>query len=213
MSIDIEKRLDSNPDLKVRSASWVNQKVRMDGKNNTTDALNNNAFTPYGKMQNEEEYDPYRDDLSDAHNISIAEAVEEEWDIKKRGSWNSHGNVNDYNNIPCYLLSLILYGSDTNLCWYNHWISSYRSYYLLFNHDTHDLFICAFCNSTSIWIIRICASIWIYKRILDICIRRLLRDANRLRSSILRFKISDEVLSPFLYFWQDKVISSEQGTY
>ena len=83
MSLDIKNANISNSENKGRSASLINQKVRMDGKNNTTDPLRENTFTPYGKMHNEDDYDPYRDDISDAHNISIAEAVEEECDITK----------------------------------------------------------------------------------------------------------------------------------
>ena len=62
------------PEERERHNSELTPKLKMGGKNETNDMLN--YMTPYGKLENEDENDPYRDDLSDLHNISMAEAIE-----------------------------------------------------------------------------------------------------------------------------------------
>ena len=65
----------------ARSSSMVNSKQHMYGKDLTKEPINKNFSTPYEKMENEE-LDPY-DDFSDSHNISIADAYEQQCDLRK----------------------------------------------------------------------------------------------------------------------------------
>lgn len=70
--------MEDNRDKRNRSSSLVNSRAIMNGKSDVVEPVSAEVMTPYAKMHNEEEFDPYNDDMSDAHNISVAEAVEHE---------------------------------------------------------------------------------------------------------------------------------------
>ncbi len=64
------------------STSLVNGKTLMAGKSKKNLKQEDAVFTPYKKMEEEDE-DFYPDNLSDLHNISIAEAYEHKCDVRK----------------------------------------------------------------------------------------------------------------------------------
>jgi uncharacterized membrane protein YdjX (TVP38/TMEM64 family) len=85
MSSPFQKEIyDDSKQAKLRSSSLVNGKTAMNGKEFTNEALVKRFSTPYKRMDNDLEYDPYNEEnSSDMHNISIAEAYEHEWDTRR----------------------------------------------------------------------------------------------------------------------------------
>jgi uncharacterized membrane protein YdjX (TVP38/TMEM64 family) len=69
---------DKDGDVR-RGSSLVNKKAVMNQNNDNNYQLD----TPYGKMKDEDEFDPYNDELSETHNISMIEAYEHKWDFRK----------------------------------------------------------------------------------------------------------------------------------
>lgn len=75
--------LEDNRNKSYRSNSLVHSKANMNGKSETIDPQSAEIMTPYAKMHNEEDFDPYNDNMSDEHNISVVEAVEHECDVRR----------------------------------------------------------------------------------------------------------------------------------
>jgi len=66
-----------------RTSSLVNPKLTMNGKSLSSHNKADHLFTPYSKMNEDNDFYPYSDDFSDMHNISIVEAYEHKCDIRK----------------------------------------------------------------------------------------------------------------------------------